>query len=398
VSRREIFGPAALVGGFYAVLLIGLLGFARHDPRDFIEIGHRYIDRSHASAAIRVDPTYRNYLPGDGYDGQFYYFIALDPANAQDYIDAPIYRYERIVYPLLARLLAAGQASLIPATMIAINWLAVTGGTLAVAARLRASGASGWWAIVFGLAPGMYLALRRDLAEALAYALVALGIYLFYRGRARLPWSAIVFALAVLTRETTAVFPVILAAALVLENPRTPALHHKGTGRISQRLAGPTLFLAISILPFLLYRVALTIWLQGRGNIAPFEPIPFLGIIRDWPWSHRIWAEALFIVLPALIVAALSGVALWRRQISAMTVAVLVNVLLFVVFLGDASYVELTASARASVGVVLAAVLALPTLALIGRRRLWLWLAFALWLTPLPPLLFPPLGRALGVS
>ena len=144
--------------------------------------------------------------------------------------------------------------------------------------------------------------------------------------------------------------------------------------------------------------MALTIWLQGRGNIAPFEPIPFLGILRYWPWSNRIWAEALFIVVPALIVAALSIDAIRRRQVSAMNVAVPVSVLLFVVFLGDASYVELTASARASVGIVLAAVLALPTLALVGRRRLWLWLAFALWLAPLPPLIFPPLGRTLGVS
>ena len=385
MSRRAVFYPAAFVGGFYAVLLIGLLGFAHHDPRDFIEIGHRYIDRSHASAAIRVDPTYRHYLPGDGYDGQFYYFIALDPVNAPSYTDAPIYRYERILYPLLALLLAAGQAPLIPATMIAINWLAVTGGTLAAAGRLRATAASPWWAVVFGLAPGMYLALRRDLADALAYALVALGIYLFYRGEgARLPWSAIVFALAVLTRETTAVFPVILA---LIPLPRSRLRAGSGLG-----------FLTISLLPFLLYRVALTIWLQGRGNIAPFEPIPFLGILRYWPWSNRIWAEALFIVVPALIVAALSIDAIWRRQVSAMNVAVPVSVLLFVVFLGDASYVELTASARASVGIVLAAVLALPTLALVGRRRLWLWLAFALWLAPLPPLIFPPLGRTLGVS
>ena len=79
-------------------------------------------------------------------------------------------------------------------------------------------------------------------------------------------------------------------------------------------------------------------------------------------------------------------------------IATILAILLFVVFQGDASYVELTASARASLGIVLAAVLALPTLALVGRRRLWLWLAFALWLAPLPPLIFPPLGRTLGVS
>src|SRR5207244_9089196 len=124
-------------------------------------------------------------------------------------------------------------------------------GALAAAARLRAAAASPWWAVVVGLAPGMYLALRRDLADALAYALVALGIYLFYRGEgARLPWSAIVFALAVLARETTAVFPVILA---LIPLPR------------SRLRAGWGLsLLQIPLLPFLPYCVAPPTSLPGR--------------------------------------------------------------------------------------------------------------------------------------
>ena len=395
VKSREVLGPAVVVGAFYAILLIGLLGVGHHDPRDFIEIGLPYIERSQVSPVIRVDPSYHGYLRGDGYDGQFSYFIALDPLNAQGYTDQPIYRYERILYPLLARLLAAGQAPLIPAALIAINWLALTGGTLAVAARLRSAGTSGWAAIVFGLAPGMYFALRRDLADGLAYSLVALAVYLFYRGgRPHLLWSAIAFSLAVFCRETTAVFPVIFA----LMSARSPAAGEEGRGGGSG-IPLAAAFVAIAIGPWLLYRIALSLLLEHRGATSPFEPFPFLGLAYYWPWSRGVLAEVVSIVLPALIVAAVSGFALWRRQLSAEILALLLNVLLFVVFLNHASYVELAASARISLGVVLATVLALPTLQrLTGGRRLWFVTAAVLWLAPLPLVIVAPIGRALGIT
>jgi hypothetical protein len=392
-----------VVGGLYALLLFSLFAIAHHDPRDFIELGRRYIERSQVSQAIRVDPSYPNYLVGDGYDGQFSYYIALDPLNARYYIDAPVYRYERIGYPLFAWLLAAGQAPLIPYSMIAVNWLAATLGTLAAAARLRASGFSGWWATVFGLAPGMYFALRRDLTDALAYALVALAILPFYRGgSSRFPWSAIVFALAVLTRETTAVFAVIFALSWLW----SPSPLRGGPGRGSQgglplwgRAGWGLLYLIIALGPWLLFRLFLVIWLHGLGSTTPFEPLPFLGILYYWPWSLRIRFEVLSIVLPALLVAVIATTALFRRQITPLTVALLANVLLFVVFLNEASFVELAASARISLAVILPAILAIPTLDRLGRwRYLGLALAAVLWLAPLPLVAFPPLGRALGMT
>jgi hypothetical protein len=417
--RRDVLGPAALVGGFYALLLIGLLGIAHHDPRDFIEIGTRFIDRGQQSAVIQVDPGYHRTLLKPGYDGQFNYYIALDLVNARYYVDAPSYRYGRILYPLLGRILALGQPGLIPWAFIAINWLAITGGTLAVAARLKAADFSGWPAIVFGLAPGMDITLRRDLADALAYALVALAIYLFYRrpsagphpdpppqagegkreptkGREdpprwegnRLYWSGIVFALAVLTRETTAVFAVTFAAAAAISFP--PPLR----GRV--RVGG--LYLAIALGPFILYKVALTFWLGGSGVGNPFEPIPFLGLADFWPWGRIQIAEVITVVIPCLIAAGLAAWALWRRQRSAETIALLINVILFVVFLTHFSYVDFAATSRIILGVVLATVAALPLLLRAGIPRGWFVAIGLLWLAPVPFLLLPSLGRMVGVA
>jgi hypothetical protein len=79
-------------------------------------------------------------------------------------------------------------------------------------------------------------------------------------------------------------------------------------------------------------------------------------------------------------------------------IALLVNVLLFVVFLNHFSYVELAASTRVVLGVALVAVLMLSQLERLGgRARLWLVPAVLLWLAPLPSAVIPAIGRAIGI-
>lgn len=68
-----------------------------------------------------------------GYDGQFAYYTARQPSivftcasnRATCPLDIPILRAERILYPRLARLLALGQPSWIPFTLLLLNFVAV---------------------------------------------------------------------------------------------------------------------------------------------------------------------------------------------------------------------------------------------------------------------------------
>src|SRR2546423_10315003 len=114
--RRSAAAVAVVVLAVHA-LWIGAYFAAGHEVRDFIKIGSVDVQRSHTSQVITYDPAYR-YPPnhdapdGTGFDGQLYYYIALDPANARYYIDSGEVglRYERIVYPLTARALALVQA------------------------------------------------------------------------------------------------------------------------------------------------------------------------------------------------------------------------------------------------------------------------------------------------
>src|SRR5690349_17648003 len=64
-----------------------------------------------------------------GYDGQFSYYIALDPATAPQLMDVPAYRLQRILLPILARMVALGQPALVPWALLLINFVALVVGT-----------------------------------------------------------------------------------------------------------------------------------------------------------------------------------------------------------------------------------------------------------------------------
>ena len=203
-----------------------------------------------------------------GYDGQFTYYIALDPLHAAPYLDVPAYRYQRILHPLLARLLALGQESLVLWAMLTINLIALAIGTAALEQLLQAERINRWYALIYGLFGGIFIAIRVGTSEPLAYGLVLCAILAGKRDQ--YVWHAILFALALLAKETTIFF---VAGYLVYY-----ALEHRWRDVI--RLA------LIAIVPFVLWEVVLRLWLghfgigSGGALATPFEIIPFNGIWR----------------------------------------------------------------------------------------------------------------------
>ena len=211
--------PWAVAGTVFAIFGLWLAGmYARgYDARNSIVLGTRYVQMSHRSSVIRYDPTYR--YPGgpSGYDGQFFYFIAVDPLRARYYMDSPSYRYTKILYPVVARLLALGQAGLVPFALILTNWLAIAATAGALGAWLRRKGMSPWFALVYALCPGVWVSFERDLTEPLSYALVITAVYFYdFGGRYRWASSGILFALAILARDKAAIFAGIYGAGMLL--------------------------------------------------------------------------------------------------------------------------------------------------------------------------------------
>jgi hypothetical protein len=387
---RSPWSVAAVVLVAYGFWLVAFFG-SGHDPRDMIYIGRHFINQSQTSQVIRLDPTYPN-ISEIGYDGQFFYYLALDPANARFYMDVSTYRYTRILYPIVARVLALGRPDLIPWTLWLINWLSIAGGALAVAAWLKRRGFSPWFALVYGLYPGLIVALQRDLSEALAYGLAATAVYVFdYGPRRRELLAAGIFALAALTRETTAVIPLVYAAALLFGS----GAEMRWRRRLRANWGRAVLFGAIAIGPLALYKLFLLAWLGAGHDIGiPLAHLPFQGL-----WYWRYWSipgqteEVRTVVFPGLIAGGMAAYALWRRRIFAPQVWLLaVSVLLFIVFLQRDAYVEIQAASRVTTGVLLAALLCFPFLAATAARRWWVWACSALWLALAPFwLVFPAL-------
>jgi hypothetical protein len=149
----------------------------------------------------------------EGYDGQVYHLIAHDPwmrKGSAEAIAGAAFRYQRILVPALAWIVAFGQDRWIHASYFAVilgfgflgvYWL----GLLAMKI-----GRSPLWGIVFALAPATIVSIDRMTAD-IALAAFAVGFALF----AEPSWKTFaLLACAALTRETA--LPIIAGYALYL--------------------------------------------------------------------------------------------------------------------------------------------------------------------------------------
>jgi hypothetical protein len=236
---------------------------------------------------------------GTGYDGQFSYAIAVDPLDAQDKLDQPDFRYRRIVYPLLARMLGLGNPTGIAWAMLVINLIAAASGCIVLGELLARRGASRWLALVMPLSLGYLVAVRADLTEPLALALALGGWLAFEKGRSG--WAACLFAVGGLTKEMALILPAALVVWQLLK---------KGWREIA--------LLTTSLLPYLFWSIVLTAWLgaspmtayQTRPLLIPFEGIRYL---TD-PASKVI--VGLWVLAPAAMVGLWAAWDTWRDPTS----------------------------------------------------------------------------------
>ena len=204
-----------------------------------------------------------------GYDGQFAYFIARDPLGGWSHCDVPAYRYQRILYPMLAWGLALGQPALVPWTLILVNVAALVGGTYITERLLMTRRVNPWYALAYGGYGGLVAGVRLDLTEPLAYGLVQAGLWA-WEARKRRWLAGPLLTLAALTRETS----LIVAGGLVL------ALLLARRWRAAVRLG-----LVVGV-PFVVWQGVLWAWLgrpgvgAGGALATPFEWVPFGGMWR----------------------------------------------------------------------------------------------------------------------
>jgi hypothetical protein len=154
-----------------------------------------------------------------GYDGQFYYFFARHPFSfklIEQIIEAPAWRYQRLVYPFLVYILSVfGRPILVAWLLPAVNLLAILLSVYFLIKIFNRYRLSPWLSLFYGLAPGLIFSFFYDLTEPLAYCFVIIGLYYFLKEK--FGWSAIFLGLAAFTKEVCLVILIGLIIWLFLE-------------------------------------------------------------------------------------------------------------------------------------------------------------------------------------
>ena len=384
---------AGLVGLLYLGLLAWLWGHFGGDPLGFVHEG-----------TVWLHPERQG---SNGYDGQFYFYIAQHPFHAIPFLDLPTIRLQRIFFPLLIDLVALGQRPLMPYAMLLINWGAVVAGTWLLARLLQRWGRSPWFALSYALAAGIPVALQFDTPEPLTFALVLLSVTAWDAWRPAqapvlsgalaatvpppapprapgmpilaprpVPWGLIAlgtaaFAAALLTREHALYFVAAYAGAALLRRD------WRGL------LAAVAAFVPVTLWGLYL---STTLGKSSVAELPTLESIPFLsywvqGNLVDPTWrsagyaAQYIGPAVVFGVLAlGFLGQALAGAVRARTWpiVAPLLLAVLGNVHLLT-FVPRVGYQHQVAVSRYGLGLALAAVLWAGS-----SRPRWL-----LWLTPL---------------
>ena len=194
--------PAAIaVGAAICFVFLRLEFFAHGDLTRFIDTGRSFVNPTRTPRNLTI-------VPGGGYDGEFYYRLALDPANLHRTAFGITFdnasRVQRITYSTIAWLVSGGGR------VAAVPWALVTVNVLGL-------GAIGWFS-------GM---IARDAKRPAVYGLLVAGYFgfLFTLGSDLTEITAATFLLAgivALRRERPILAGLLLAAAALVARPRSP--------------------------------------------------------------------------------------------------------------------------------------------------------------------------------
>lgn len=252
------------------------------DPVGLAEIGTRFSEG---------DPS-----GSEGYDGQFTYYMARDlrPSSVEPLLDVPAYRYQRILLPLMGRILALGVEALLGWSLLLINLVAHLFGTWSSSEMAYEQTGKRRYGLIYGMWAGLVVGVGADLHEPLAFGLAAGALWLRTSSRHRL--AALLLGLALFAKETTAL---IWLAVLVID--------------VLARRWDSVLILVIGAGAFALFQIYLlaTFGSVGIGSggegATPFELVPFLGFLRVARVDTRAFAAYLLVFGPGILLPAVWG-------------------------------------------------------------------------------------------
>ncbi len=188
------------IASLYFIFCFLRLRHFNFNPTYFICAGKVFCDKKTTPQDLVIETEY-------GYDGQFYYRLSLNPftSKLKEYgisIDAPAYRQQRIMYPLLVWMLSLfGRENLVAWVMILVNYFGIIF-IIAVLFKLAEFFNFSYLELIaFGLYPGFLLTLSRNLTEIVAVGFGLTSLLYFLKNKKLL--FCIFSIMAVLAKETS---------------------------------------------------------------------------------------------------------------------------------------------------------------------------------------------------
>ena len=288
--------------------------------------------------AKQVDPTIP-VINGPGYDSQFFWLIAQDPLIRNykiiTYLDSPAYRMQRILLPLVAFLLPGSETQL-PLKLFLLNCLGWIGCCFLIFYLCR------WMNISFLLPTGfiflnggLFFAILHPLSDVWATTMSIGGIYFWQRKQ--YIKTGMLFALATLARETSAIVPLAYFLSNIMEHRRIFSL--------------PALTLAISQVPAIAWTIFLYIrlnqwsFLGGSGNFS----LPILGIFQTFERLAQGTGTRSALITGILLQVGALFALLARNHFHALLRPALISQALLILFAGPAILEQNASSARLAI-------------------------------------------------
>ena len=266
--------PATICGFMFLFFAIPL---ARHnfDISNFIHAGDRFVDAAQVPAPIKVLDH------SNGYDGQFYYRLAIAPdAHALKEFgvtfDGPAWRMQRIGYPVLVYLASGGRADLVPTMLVLVNFAGIAVIVFFSQQLRQQLNLPAWFPIAIAAWPGFFITLVCDTTEitALAFMMAAISAFL-----ARRYWLyAMLAAASTLTRETS-----IMIFGGVFAYTGLMLVVERGDWTALAKNFWRTVYCLLALLPFLAWRWEMRVRWGNSLMQATARQIgwPLVGVTRD---------------------------------------------------------------------------------------------------------------------
>jgi hypothetical protein len=252
-----------------ALLSISVLSRTGWDVTIFAAFGVDS-DQINEYAGQRLDEFYLR--PLNGHDGKFFFVQSNDPwvlhpeINAS-VLDRPLYRSQRMLYPVLAGGGGLFTPEMIVWALLIVNVVGMGLGSWATAAAATTLGGSRWWGMSFVLNIGFISEMNISGAGIVAAAAAFAAVVAFSRDRSS--WGLTLLALGALAREAMLLVAAGIALWMWIHNRRKNAI---------LCLAVPTMAVGV-------WGLYLRLQLGWESGVSQVQEIglPFVGFIESFP-------------------------------------------------------------------------------------------------------------------